>query len=202
MAGYNLPPGVSSLVTSNTDPDTLTICYNQGGCETTLSSDMPQPSSELKCASSVSCFSDGDWVYIYEPDSAIGEWVEISHVQEAAMHLQHNTMPLSRKYGEDSQVLRMTLLKYYIDTTTDPSHPTLMVQPIGQPAYAYADNISDLQFQYHMKNDSLYDQPAIVSDIKEVLISITGRTQSPDPDKSGNPYRQRTFATSINLRNQ
>lgn len=202
MAGHDLPMGLAAITPSNTNPDTLTLTYHTDACDTYLSQAMPQPSAELKCGSDVSCYWPGQWVYIYEAAENIGEWFEITQVQEAALHLQHNTMTLSRKYGEDAEILAMTQVKFYIDTT-DTLHPNLMIQYIGQPAQVYAMNMTDLQFEYHMKNGDTLDAPFLVDDIREIAISVTGRSNSPDPEApdTNNAYRFRTFATSIYLRN-
>lgn len=202
MAGYDLPMGLAAITPSNTNPDTLTLTYHTDVCDTYLSQAMPQPSAELKCGSDVSCYWDGQWVYIYEAAVNIGEWFEITHVQEDALHLQHNTMTLSRSYGEDAEILAMTQVKFYIDTT-DTLHPNLMIQYIGQTPQVYAMNMIDLQFEYHMKNGSVLDQPILVDDIREIAISVTGRSNSPDPEApdTTDAYRFRTFATSVYLRN-
>jgi len=202
MAGHSLPMGLAAISPSNTDPDTITLTYHTDACDTYLSSAMPQPSAELKCGSDISCFYDGMWVYIYEAAVGIGEWFEITHVQADAFHLQHNTMVLSRKYDEDSDILAMVQVKFFIDTS-DADHPNLMVQYMGQTPQVYAMNIIDLQFQYEMKNGSILDQPVLVNDIREVLVSITGRSNSPDPEApdTANVYRYRDFATSVHLRN-
>lgn len=201
MAGFDLPVGLPAIYPSNTNPDTITVTYLMGGCETYLSAPMPQPSAELKCATDVSCFWDGQWVFIYDPDSAVGEWFEITQVQEAALHLQHNTMTLSRKYGANSLILAMTQVKFFVDNTSDTAHPNLMVEVMGQPPQTYAADITDLQFQYRMKNGVIEDQPTVIDNIREVLISVAGRSHRPDPEKPNNPYRQRSFATSVYLRN-
>jgi len=204
MAGYDLPLGVAPLAAANTNPDTITITYRKGGCDTYLAAPMPLPSSELKCAIDVSCFYDGEWVYIFDPDSGGGEWFEITHVQTGSNHLQHNTMTLSRAYDEDAIVLAMTQVKFFVDTTTDPDHPNLIVQLPGQSPQVYAENISDLQFRYRMKNGTVQDVPTLVDNVREVLISVTGRSNTPDIDLAevvADQYRHRTFSTSVYLRN-
>jgi len=201
MAGYDLPDGLYAITPSNTNPDTITITYRMNSCDTYLSAPMPQPSAELKCATDVSCFSPGDWVYIFEPDSGGGEWFEITQVQAAALHIQHNTMVLSKKYGADAILLSMQQVKFYVDTTTDPDHPALMLKLPGQNAQIYADNISDLQFDYRLKNDSVYAQPVVLDNIREVRISVTGRSNMPDLENEENPYRERTYTTSVYPRN-
>ncbi len=202
MAGYQLPNGLPSILASNTNPDTITITYHQSGCDTYLSAAMPQPSAELKCGSDVSCFSVGQWVYIWEADSAKGEWLNLTQVQAGSNHLQHNTMSLSRKYGANSNVLSITQLKFYVDRS-DTTHPKLMMAPISGVAQIYADDISDLQFTYRLKNGTTVDVPASYQDVVEVLIAVTGRSTNPDPDRpAGKQYRYRTFNTSVMLRNQ
>ncbi len=200
MAGFDLPTGMPAIVASDADPDTITLNYRTGDCDTYLSAPMPQPSAELKCATDVSCFEDDDWVYIFEPDSGGGEWFEITHVQEAALHIQHNTMPLSKKYGADAIVMKINQVKFYVDNTTDPDHPRLMVKIPGQNPHIYADNIYDLQFNYRMKNDSVYAEPALVENVREILITVSGRSNQ-QTGNSETPYRTRTYSTAVSLRN-
>ncbi|MBU8932958.1 MAG: prepilin-type N-terminal cleavage/methylation domain-containing protein [candidate division Zixibacteria bacterium] len=205
MAGYGLPLGVPAITSSNTNPDTIAICYRNNDCDTYLAAAMPQPSAELKCATDVSCFSDGQWVYIFEPDSGGGEWFEITHVQAAAKHLQHNTMSLSKKYGKDAILMSMVSIKFYVDNTTDPDHPYLMIELPGQGPQIFADNIIDLQFQYRMKNGVVMDSIIVPDDVREVQLSLTGRSMYEDTDVAdlgeGDGFRRRTFSTSVFLRN-
>jgi len=204
MAGYNLPMGLPALAAANTNPDTITITYQSAGCDTYLSESMSQPSAELKCATDVSCFKNGQWVYIFDPDSAVGEWFEITEVQAGTKCLQHNTMALSRAYGKDAIVLVMTQVKFFIDETTDPNHPDLMLQLPGQPPIPYAENICDLQFRYRMKNGLVLDAPTLVNDVREVMIFAIGRSNNPDIELTKEvegQYRHRSFSTSVYLRN-
>jgi len=202
MAGYDLPVGVAALETYNTDPDTIVVLYHHSGCDTYLSNPMPQPSAELKCGSDISCFYDGQWVFIYDAGLGEGEWFEITEVQSAAFHLQHNTMPLSRSYDADALVLAMERLKYFIDNTTDPDHPKLMVQAQGHVPQVFAENISDLQFSYRMKNGQVFDEPTIVENIREVMIDVTGRSNVPQYGENGEEtHRLRNFTTSVFMRN-
>ncbi|MEW6051285.1 MAG: prepilin-type N-terminal cleavage/methylation domain-containing protein [Candidatus Zixiibacteriota bacterium] len=202
MAGYELPQGMAYLVAANTDPDTITLAYANEGCDTYLSAAMPQPSSELKCATDVSCFSAGQWVYIFEPDSGGGEFFEITHVQPGSNHLQHNTMTLSKAYSQDAVILSVTQAKFFIDSTTDASRPCLMMQLLGQPAQVYAENISDLQFRYRLTNGMIVDLPPVLEDIRQIDITVTGRSRNPEVDREGHDnYRYRTYTSSVALRN-
>lgn len=201
MAGRKLPGGMEPLVVTNSNPDTLTIYSKTGECDTYLSSAMPQPSAELKCGSDVSCFKAGQWVYIYEPAVALGEWFLITHVQAAAKHIQHNTMPLSRQYGASSIIVGLEANKYFVDNLTDPEHPMLMIQPMGAEPQPFAEDIVDLQFQFRLTDGSVVDTAALAEDIREVLIEVTGRSHNPDYENEHEPYRFRSYAGSVGLRN-
>ncbi len=205
MAGHALPLGIKAIEAANTNPDTITITYREDECETYLSDPMPQPSAELKCGSDISCFYDGQWVFIFEPDSGGGEWFEITEVQAAAKHIQHNTMVLSKKYAADAVLLSMTKVKFYLDNTTDPDRPKLMLLLPGQPPQVFAEDIEDLQFRYRMKNGMVLDEPVVTDDIREVLISLTARSRGSDPDlaeaQGDDGFRRREFTTAVFLRN-
>ena len=201
MAGFALPEGLKAIEAYDANPDTIVVNFFDQGCDTYLSAKMPQPSAELKCGTDISCFEDGQWVYIYDPDTQTGEWFEITHVQPAAFHIQHNTMSLSKAYDENAVILVITQVKYFIDETTEPDNPKLMIQRKGQEPQIFADNIIDLQFQYQMKNGLTVNAPILADDIRQVLIELSGRSKSPDPDDLVNPYRLRTFNTAVNLRN-
>jgi hypothetical protein len=203
MAGHHLPLGLPAIIASNTNPDTITITYHGNDCETYLSAPMPQPSAELKCGSDVSCFSTNQWVYIYEPDSAKGEWFKISHVQPGSNHVQHNYDPkaLSRKYGADALLMALNRVKFFIDNTTNPDNPTLMVQIGFEPPAPYAEHIIDLQFQYRITNGSLLDEPVLVSDVREVLITVVAESTLPEFDGDTAPGKVRTYRSSVNVRN-
>ncbi len=202
MAGYDVPTGISALSAYNTNPDTIEIIYDTDQLDSVeIEHDMPQPSAELRCdGHDLTPLHDGDWIYIYDPNTQTGEFFEVSHVQYAAGHIQHNTMPLSKSYPKGSKIIKMNKIKYYIDNTTDPNHPRLMVQNVGQPPLIYADNISDLQFQYLLSSGVVVDVPPLADMVREVMIYITARTDEPD-DEFINQYRTRNLQTSVKVRN-
>ncbi len=202
MAGYELPVGLQAMEAYDTNPDTIVLTYNASNCNTFLSLTTPSTTSELTCGSSVSCFNPGDWIYLYEADSAEGEWVQISDVQTGTNTLLHNSMALSRKYGEKSLVLALTRVKFYVDNTTDPDHPNLMMELQGQAPQVYAENVTNLQFKYQMKGGQLLDVPDITQNVRDVEIQITGRSNTPElADNGSETYRDRTFSTAVYLRN-
>ncbi len=201
MAGYELPIGLPSIEASNTNPDTIVINYSNGGCYAPIEHAMPLPSSELRCdGHDISCFDNGQWAYIFHPDSGGGEFFLISLVQAGSQHIQHNTMSLSKCYDKDAIIVSLQQMKFYIDNS-DTLHPNLMLTLPGQAPVVYAENIEDLQFQYRMKNGTIVDVPSIDTDIREVLITLMSRTVDPDPDFAQNPYRRRTYTSRVNLRN-
>ncbi len=204
MAGYELPLGLEGIEAYDTNPDTIVLTYQNSGCDTYLSAPTPNTSAELKCGSDISCFYNGQWIYIFDADSAKGEWLEITQVQTATLQLQHNTMSLSRTYDVNALVFAMTQVKFYIDNTTDVEHPKLMIEIMGQTPQIYADNVFDLQFQYKLKNGMTVDVPLIAENIREVLIELSARSNSPHAEGSNDEnrvFRERTYNTSVFLRN-
>lgn len=201
MAGHQLPLGLSSLEAYDTNPDTIVINYSADGCYAPIHHKMPLPSAELRCdGEDVSCFYPGQFVYIFHPDSGGGEFFEISHVQTGSAHIQHNDWPLTKCYDEDAIILALERYKFYIDNT-DTLHPNLMIQINANPPQVYAENITDLQFHYRMKNNDIVDVPPMPEDVREILIDIAARTNTPDPDFPDDPYRVRSYASRVNLRN-
>ena len=201
MAGHELPLGLPCIQAYNTNPDTILINYGDGGCDAPLEHDMPLPSAELRCdGHDISCFHDGQWVYIFHPDSGGGEFFQISEVQVGSAHIQHNMMALSQPYPKGAIVIALQQIKYYIDNS-DTLHPNLMMELPGQQPWIYAENIEDLQFEYTMKNGLIVDVPAIYDDVRQVKITLTARTERPDPDFPDDPYRRRQYTSRVNLRN-
>ena len=200
VAGNNLPNGIAPLEASNTNPDTITLTYRVDNCQAVLDSTMAYPGAELACGSSVSCFNTGDWVYIFHPDSGGGEWFTITGLVTGSNIIQHST-PLSQAYVKDAIVISLQQVKFYVDETTDPSHPNLMLKLPGQTPQVYAENISDIEFRYRLKNGTVVDLPILVDDVREVIMTITARSRTPDAEDSGDPYRTRTYTSSVNIRN-
>lgn len=202
MAGYGVPIGMAAIVSSNTNPDTITVNYNARNCDGNITDPMPQPSAELKLrgGQDLTCFFDGLWTYIFDPTDGTGEWFTITQVQKAAGHIQHNLHKFTKKYGVGSIVLNLEQIKFYIDKT-DTLHPNLMIQIDGTTPMVYAENIEDLQFSYVLKNGNVVDEIDIKSLVREVKISLQARTDTPDPDFPSDPYRTRSYASSVNPRN-
>jgi prepilin-type N-terminal cleavage/methylation domain-containing protein len=202
MAGYNVPWRINTLNAFNTNPDTIEIIYDSSLLDgVQIEYPMSEQSSELRCdGHDLSSLYDGDWAFIYDPNTQKGEYFEISLVQYDVSHIHHNTMPLSKAYPAGSKVIKMNKIKYYIDNTTDPNHPRLMMQHIGRLPLIYADNISDLQFQYLLSSGVVVDVPPLARMVREVIINISAKTDRPD-DEFVTPYRSRNLQTTVKVRN-
>jgi prepilin-type N-terminal cleavage/methylation domain-containing protein len=201
MAGYGLPGGIDPIYASNTNPDTITVVFqNEIDCEATIEWDMPVPSSELRCdGHDVSCFKDSTWAYIYDPFADTGEFFWITWVQVGSSHIQHNTMDLSRRYPAGSIVMFVDMYKFYIDTT-DSNHPNLIRQGVGETPQVYAEDIEDLQFRYGLATGVFVDVPPAASVVREVHVSLTARTEKKDLQFVGE-YRRRALTSEVKVRN-
>ncbi|MGB7631007.1 MAG: PilW family protein, partial [Candidatus Deferrimicrobium sp.] len=122
-----------------------------------------------------------------------------------------------------STVAKARFSRYFIDSTTDPAHPTLMVDRMGNAApQPVADDIEDMQLTYGLDTnaDGIIDSwvpPGAVtpSQIRQVRLQFIARTRLPEPGWSetrpaiGNRaagttpdgYRRRTYDIVIDVRN-
>jgi prepilin-type N-terminal cleavage/methylation domain-containing protein len=201
MAGYGLPNSIHPIYASNANPDTVSVFFeNESGCEALLEHAMTDPTAELRCdGHDLTCFRETSWAYIYDPATDTGEYFFISQVQAASYRIQHSTDPLSRAYPSGSRVMYVDMYKFYLDTT-DSSHPNLMVVREGNQSYVYAEDIEDLQFRYGLANGVYVDVPPAASVVREVLVTITARTDRQDPQFQGQ-YRERTLTSDVKVRN-
>lgn len=201
QAGYKVPLGTVSLMSWDTNPDTVAVVFlSEPACTATLSEAMPQPSAELKCkGSNISCFQADTWAYIYDPLIDSGEFFMITQVQESAGHIQHNNGKLSKAYPAGSQIFILEFRKYYVDDTTDPEHPTFMMEANGRPAVVYADDIVDLQFRYRQGNGKIFDYVTVDRYVREVEIDVVARTHK--SDLLLNEFRYDTLETAVQVRN-
>ena len=194
-----LPAGLEAIRASNTNPDTIVITSVETGCRTQLDQGMPLPSSNLWCAEDVSCFRSSQWVYVHDPDSGYSEWFQITTVQQDQRYLQHSTMTLTRTYDSGAVISAVSQEKYYIDATTDPQHPRLMTQRLGEEPEVYSEDITDLQLKYRLTNGTLVDETVIGESVTAIVITVEGRSAQPDPGRESDPYFHYRRHTSISL---
>lgn len=209
MAGYvDLPQAIGAIVAEDANPDTIAIRFNSTDCSATLDKTMPLPSKPLHF-NEVECFEGSTWCYIMVPENhplyPYGEWFFITKISinmgQGWQELIHGLGPLSMVYPVGSLVLQLEEYKYYIDQTTDPSHPKLMRQENDQMPQVFAEDIEDLQFVYTLADGSTTSAPANPDDIRTVAVRVMARTERKDPNYPGDQYRRRTFSSRVQVRN-
>ena len=198
MAGFKLPTGLNALRATNSNPDTLAIIYRADTTQAVLAATMASNGADMVCTGSIGGFIVSQWAYIFEPDSGGGEFFVIAGINNGTKQISHAA--LSKAYRKDAIVLVIAWTQYYLDKS-DPNHPNLMVRTNNGGAQVYAEDISDLQFQFRLNNGTVVDVPPLVSDVREVLIAVTGRSHQTDAETPGQPYRYRTYTSSVNVRN-
>jgi type IV pilus assembly protein PilW len=123
-----------------------------------------------------------------------------------------------------STVAKARFNRYFIDSTTDPAHPALMVDRMGGDApQPLADDIEDMQLEYGIDTsapaDGIVDSwvaiPATLSQVRQVRLRFVARTRLPEagwaetrPELGNHAagttpdgYRRRTYDIVIDLRN-
>jgi hypothetical protein len=121
-------------------------------------------------------------------------------------------------------VAKARFTRYYIDSTTDPAHPTLMVQRMGNASpQPLAEDIEDMQLEFGIDTsapadgivDSFVANPATLSQVRQVRLQFIARTRLPEAGWSetrpalGNHaagattdgYRRRTYDLVLDVRN-
>lgn len=199
MAGYGVPEGVDAIIARDGNPDSIEVWYQVDNCDSYLSAAMAMTTSPLTCAN-VTCFVAGERLYIYEPATDTGEWFVITSIDPTTKQVGH-TAPLSRLYAANSFVLRMNQVRFFIDNVTDPEHPKLMMRQGNGVAQVFADNIVDLQLQYRLENGTKVDLPPLSKDIRDISIKVTGRSAQANPDDQDEPYRLKSYNSTVNVRN-
>jgi type IV pilus assembly protein PilW len=129
-------------------------------------------------------------------------------------------------YGTNSQVAKARFVRYFIDSTTDPAHPRLMVDRniTTQSPQPVADDIEDLQLAYGLDADGDISTPltwisspagAQWAQIRQIRLMIMARSPRPDrnwtetrPALGNHPggattdgYRRRIIDVVIDVRN-
>ena len=201
QAGYRLPEGIPAIEAFNSDPDTIALAFvsrELDGVQT--EQPMSSPSSPLLCdGHDLSSLGINDWIFIIDPTLNTGEYVLVSEIDNANGVIQHSTMSLSRAYPAGCALVKIKHFKYYIDSS-DSTHPDLICQiNFGTPE-VFAENITDLQFRYVLSSLAEVDVPAIDRMVREVVIRITARSESPDQDFQGQ-FRYRSLTTRVKVRN-
>ncbi len=147
--GYSTPDAATVFKT-----DTVTLSYIPNSySQTTISASMPTPSSELKVTDQPNCpadqgnlcgFKDGMDVIIFDTSGSFDVFT-ITHVQDAAAHLQHRGQTLSKSYDVGASVTQIVSNTFYRDATTN----QLMRYDGYETTTPLVDNVVDLRFDYY-----------------------------------------------------
>jgi type IV pilus assembly protein PilW len=248
LAGYGIPDNVAVPGTANpagitsirslfaidntTGPDHIYILYmfdmdsnqppavNTAAMTGTGSINVDNTAGFLPTGGELVLITDGTTADLYQTTLAGGGLLTFG---AGAYNTGHTKL-----YGvgpPPSTVSKARFVRYFIDNTTDPAHPTLMVDRSipGQGAQPLADDIEDMQLEYGIDTsapadgivDSWSASPATLSQIRQVRLQFIARTRLPETGWSetrslignrtdaGTPdgYRRRTYDIVIDVRN-
>ena len=200
MTGYALPNGTTPFQAYNSNPDSISICYKINGCQVSLKHAMTTTSDALLCDSqNVACFATGILAYIYDATLERGEFFTVSSIDSAAWRIQHSAA-FTRTYPKNSPIMILEKLTYFIDRS-DTLHPCLMVRMGNGTAQTYAEDITDLQFTYTMKNGIIVSTPATIKDTRTISIHLTARTANRDTKFNNGNYLTESYQSNVFLRN-
>jgi prepilin-type N-terminal cleavage/methylation domain-containing protein len=198
LAGYRIPESMA-LTAFNTNPDTLCVAFDQGVTGDIQTSAATLANEEIRCdGSSLNGLNDNDCLYIYDPAARVGEYFVATQVLQSTFRILHD-VNLTRAYPMGSGIFKIARFKYYIDRT-DANHPNLMVMVGDDAPQIYAENITNLNFSYLMSTGAIVDVPTLPDMVREVLISMSGRTDKADNDFHSD-YRFRSLTTRVKVRN-
>lgn len=157
MCTYGIPSNVNIVdneitsrylkpVNSTSLPDEIYVLYRYDGDAAYPSFDnVNMPTTTTVTLTSTAGFAVGDRILVYNATNA-----DLRRVAAAA----GTTLTLQAAVGaaySGATLARVRYARYFVDRTTDPAHPTLMLdRRNGQPSQPLADDIEDLQFQYSM----------------------------------------------------
>ncbi len=200
-AGYNVPGILTSLESTDSNPDTIVVTYDASvlrGC--LLESDMLDFVGNLDCSGhDLSRLKAEDWLYIYDRDVDFGEFFQVTDVNYASSQILRGGASLSRAYPRGSDIIKMTRIRFFIDQT-DSTQPNLMIQAFGDAPQVLGENIIGLNFRYFLENGSIVTQIALPEDVRMVEIDVLGRASDHD-DQFVDNYRTRNFSLRVKVRN-
>jgi prepilin-type N-terminal cleavage/methylation domain-containing protein len=139
-------------------PDAISVMYvPPSPAQTTLRAGMPMSSSELKVDAMLNCgsdkkeslcgFEEGMRVIIFDPTGAF-DWMTITNVQDAALHLQHNRDKLTNTYGVNAAITQVSTHTYYLKSDDTTKTWQLRHYDGDQVDLPVLDDVVKLEFQY------------------------------------------------------
>ena len=251
LAGYGIPAAVNlpaGLIpsgdntirtidpwNSTTTADQIVLLYtydmDANLPPTTLSANMGAYNNTISVAST-NGFANGDYIIVTNGSSA--DLFQITSPITDNTTLPHDTSGVNALashaafpgYTVGATVSKARFVRYFIDTT-DPAHPTLMLDKMvaGVSPQPLADDIEDMQFQYGLDTsfpaDFIVDTTGVnspnatqIPQIRQVRVMLSARTRMPEKkwqevrpamgDRAAgaaDQYRRRTIDVAIDLRN-
>jgi hypothetical protein len=148
--GKTNPDPTQGAASFKTDAITLSYIPNSYS-QTTITSEMPNVSAELKVADQPNCpqglelcgFEVGMGVIIFDTSGSFDNFI-ITQVQNAAGHLQHRGQEFSTAYKPGAQVTQIVSYTYYLDRTTS----QLKRYDGFDTDVPLVDNVADIRFDY------------------------------------------------------
>jgi prepilin-type N-terminal cleavage/methylation domain-containing protein len=208
MAGCgDLPWGMLAMELVDADPDTLVIRHNPDECRANIARNVQ--SNTIHIREDPRCFEVGVRAYIWDYDGHV-EWFTVGHIawnEGKGWYEVHGSKNFAHVYKKQNNPRTMVLQerRYYIDHTTDGSHPVFMRAEDGLPAQVFAENIEDFQAAYVMKNGIVTTSPDTLHNVRALQLELRARTERQDPDWTdsdyGDGYRRRTLTTQVDARN-
>lgn len=134
-------------------PDRISMVYVPNtSAQTTITSEMPNVSAELKVKSQANCpqgdalcgFKVGMSLLIFDPD---GSWdsFAVTNVQSSAAHLQHRGQQFTKTYNVGANVTQAEFHAYYFD----PAQNQLRHYDGLDTDVPVVDNVVGLNFRYY-----------------------------------------------------
>ena len=159
--------------------DTITLSYIPNSySQTSIENPMPPNSAEVKVTYPPNCpaakelcgFEAGMNVIIFDQSGHYDTFV-ITHVQDAAGHLQHRGQQLNHTYQAGSTITQIISNTYYRNAATN----QLMRYNGANEEIAIADDLVDLDFEYFGDiNPPTQPKPALGSGIANCLYDAVG----------------------------
>jgi hypothetical protein len=154
------PPGTFKCTTTYCDSlggsDSITIMYVPPTvAQTTIRDPMPAQSAEIKVNAQPGCpsndqlcgFSEGMQVLIFD-ETGTYDVFTITNVQDAALHLQHRGVDLSKAYDQGAFITQIAAYTYWLKTDTVAENYQLMRYDGISTDLPIADNVVGLAFEY------------------------------------------------------
>jgi hypothetical protein len=138
--------------------DAISVMYvPPSPAQTTIRAGMPMSSAELKVDAMLNCgpdrkdalcgFEEGMRVIIFDPSGAF-DWMTITEVQDAALHMQHNRDKLTNSYTANAAITQVATHTYYLKSDASTNTYQLRHYDGDQVDLPVLDDVVKLEFQY------------------------------------------------------